>query len=94
MVTCLTVPDSPELMTGLTGETDVVSVSTPSSPYSRTSMTLRSITKTRALCLLVFGETKRVLLKNPQAYAINHLLEAMPVEIFNFENSLRKRQAD
>jgi hypothetical protein len=32
--------------------------------------------------LLVFGETKRALLKNPQAYAINHLLEAMPVEIF------------
>ena len=75
-------PDSPELMTGLAGDTDVVSVTTPSSPYSRTSMTLRSITKTRAPCLLVFGETKRALLKNPQAYAINHLLEAMPIEIF------------
>ena len=75
-------PDSPELMIGLTGDTDVISVTTPSSPYSRTSMTLRSIAKTRALCLLVFGETKRVLLKNPQAYAINHLLDAMPVEIF------------
>ena len=75
-------PDSPELTTGLTGDTDVVSVTTPSSPYSRTSMTLRSITTTRALCLLVFGEIKRELLKSPQTYAINHLLEAMPVEIF------------
>ena len=75
-------PDSPELAAGLTGETDVVSVTTPSSPYSRTSMTLRSITKTKALCLLVFGETKRELLKSPQAYAINHLLEVMPVETF------------
>ena len=75
-------PDSPELTTGLTGDTDVVSVTTPSSPYSRTSMTLRSITTTRVLCLLVFGEIKRELLKSPQTYAINHLLEAMPVEIF------------
>tara|TARA_B100000989_G_scaffold282075_1_gene246821 strand:+ start:379 stop:1023 length:645 start_codon:yes stop_codon:yes gene_type:complete len=74
--------DSPELTTGLTGDTDVVSVTTPSSPYSRTSMTLRSITTTRVLCLLVFGEIKRELLKSPQTYAINHLLEAMPVEIF------------
>ena len=74
--------DSPELTTGLTGDTDVVSVTTPSSPYSRTSMTLRSITATRVLCLLVFGEIKRELLKSPQTYAINHLLEAMPVEIF------------
>ena len=75
-------PDSPELTTGLTGDTDVVSVTTPSSPYSRTSMTLRSITTTRVLCLLVFGEIKRELLKSPQTYAINHLLEAMPVEVF------------
>ena len=75
-------PDSPELTAGLTGDTDVVSVTTPSSPYSRTSMTLRSITTTRALCLLVFGEIKRELLKSPQNYAINHLLEAMPVEVF------------
>lgn len=75
-------PDSPELTKGLAGDTDVVSVTTPSSPYSRTSMTLRSITTTRALCLLVFGEIKRELLKSPQTYAINHLLEAMPVEIF------------
>ena len=64
-------PDSPELMTGPTGETDVVSVSTPSSPYSRTSMTLRSITKTRALCLLVFGETGESAVEEPQVYAIN-----------------------
>ena len=75
-------PDSPELATGLAGDTDVVSVTTPSSPYSRTSMTLRSITTTRALCLLVFGEIKREVLKSPQTYAINHLLEAMPVEAF------------
>ena len=75
-------PDSPELTTGLTSDTDIVWVTTPSSPYSRTSMTLRSITTTRALCLLVFGEIKRELLKSPQTYAINHLLEAMPVEIF------------
>ena len=75
-------PDSPELAAGLTGDTDVISVTTPSSPHSRTSMTLRSITKTKALCLLVFGKTKRELLKSPQAYAINHLLEVMPVETF------------
>ena len=75
-------PDSPELTAGLTGDTDVVSVTTPSSPYSRISMTLRSITTTRALFLLVFGEIKRELLKSPQTYAINHLLEVMPVEIF------------
>ena len=75
-------PDSPELTTGLTSDTDIVWVTTPSSPYSRTSMTLRSITTTRVLCLLVFGEIKRELLKSPQTYAINHLLEAMPVEIF------------
>lgn len=74
--------DSPELKAGLTGDTDVIFVTTPSSLYSRTSMTLRSIKKTRALYLLVFGYKKRELLKNPKSYVINHLLEAISVEIF------------
>jgi len=74
-------PDSPELTTGLTCDTDVISVTTPSSPYSRTSMTLRSIKKTKALCLLIFGDKKCELLKNPQNFAIYYLLNAMPVEI-------------
>jgi len=74
-------PDSPELTTGLTCDTDVISVTTPSSPYSRTSMTLRSIKKTKALCLLIFGDKKCELLKNPQNFAIYYLLNTMPVEI-------------
>lgn len=75
-------PDSPELEAGLTAATDIIRITTPSSPYSRTSMTLSSIKKSNALNLLVFGEKKRDVLRNPQAYAINHLLNTVPVQIF------------
>ena len=88
-------PDSPELMTGLTGDTDVISVTTPSSPYSRTSMTLRSITKTRAPCLLVFGETKRVA---EEPAGLRHQSSAGSDAGRNFlgtlKTALRQRQAD
>lgn len=73
-------PDSPELEEGLSSEGDVIQVSTPSSPYQRTSMTLETIKGSDEIILLVFGEKKREILNNPEGFAINHLLQSALVK--------------
>lgn len=74
-------PDSPELEQGLTSEQGVIQVTTPSSPFARTSMTLKTILDSDQIFLLVFGEKKKEILENPESFAINHLLQAAPVKI-------------
>lgn len=74
-------PDSPQLKEAITSIAEVLVVTTPSSPLSRTTMTLDSLIKSDELVLLVFGEEKRKILSAPDEYTISHLLDASPVHV-------------
>ncbi|MDD9888705.1 MAG: 6-phosphogluconolactonase, partial [Gammaproteobacteria bacterium] len=74
-------PDSPQLKEAITSSAEVLVVTTPSSPLSRTTMTLDSLIKSDELVLLVFGEEKRKILSAPDEYTISHLLDASPVHV-------------
>ena len=77
-------PDSPELDEGLTSSAGAISVSTPSSDYSRISATLNTITESDLIVLLIFGEAKRKIAESPDGYPIQKLLAQTrtPVQIF------------
>lgn len=67
-------PDSPQLAEGLQSKSEILRVSTPSSPYARISMTLSSIINSRVIILLVFGDAKRRILERTEDYPVHHLL--------------------
>jgi 6-phosphogluconolactonase len=74
-------PDSPQLEEALVSTSELIEVTTPSSPHSRTSMTLNTLARSRKIILLVFGEAKRQILEHPDAFTVNHLLNRCDVTI-------------
>jgi 6-phosphogluconolactonase len=74
-------PDSPQMQEALQSKFDTVKVSTPSSPYTRITMTLNTIANSESIILLVFGELKRNILDNPAGYPIDELLQRKTVTI-------------
>ena len=75
-------PDSPQLVEGLTSEKEIVSVTTPSSPYSRVSMTLNTIANSDAIILLIFGDIKRRIVEDPQGFPVYDLLQKNSINVF------------
>jgi 6-phosphogluconolactonase len=67
-------PDSPQLEAGLCSAAPVVKVTTPSSPYDRTSASLGTLCASNLIILLAFGDAKRKLLDAPEGFPISHLL--------------------
>ena len=67
-------PDSPQLEDGLCTAAPVVKVTTPSSPYDRTSASLSTLCASNLIILLAFGDAKRKLLDAPEGFPISHLL--------------------
>jgi 6-phosphogluconolactonase len=76
-------PGSPELEEGLTSKAEIINITTPSSPYNRTSATFNTICDCDLIILLIFGKTKRSIVEAPAGYPISHLLsqEQTPVRI-------------
>jgi 6-phosphogluconolactonase len=74
-------PNSPQLAEALKSDSELIKVSTPSSPYSRISMTLNALTQSEVIILLIFGDDKRRIIEAPENYPVNHLLTAAPIKI-------------
>lgn len=68
-------PDSPQLTEGLESTHGTIDVSTPSSPYTRTSMTLTTLVKSQRVILLAFGDNKRRIIEAPTGYVLDHLMK-------------------
>jgi 6-phosphogluconolactonase len=74
-------PDSAQLDAGLASPCGTIDISTPSSPHSRTSMTLSQLAKSDLIILLVFGNSKRRIVEAPAGFPVDHLLKRAPVNI-------------
>jgi 6-phosphogluconolactonase len=66
-------PDSPQLEDGLHSTAAVIKITTPSSPYDRTSATLNTLCASNLIIMLAFGDTKRKLLDAPEDHPVAHL---------------------
>ena len=75
-------PDSDQLKQGLTSNSQVLKVATPSSEFERISMTLPTLLNSKDIVLLVFGEKKKQVLENSQGLPIERLLKAADIKIF------------
>ena len=77
-------PDSPQLEDGLHSSATVIKITTPSSPYDRTSATLNTLCASNLIIMLAFGDTKRKLLDAPEDHPVAHLYsqQITPVRTF------------
>ncbi len=71
--------DAPQLSTLLdpSGDQWVAAVATQASPYLRTTLTMKSLDRCKQAGLLVFGDTKRQLLADADAFPVGRLLDQL-----------------